>query len=517
MEERSFQKNSITKRWVTNTFGVILCMMMLVAVIACAALRSYYYGVVQMNLEHITSESVASYFSVYIGADEERFESGARSYVESFADKNAMEVWVVDNDGRVIVSSSGFAVTDNYAMPQYYNEAAKETHTTAMFTGRLPSGEKVMAYTVFLPVNDGKPAGAVRYITSLEAVDRQLLFLSALVACACLFAVFLVGLSGTFFIQSIVNPVRKINSTAQKIADGDFNARIDSHRYNDEIGELCETINYMAGEIGDGDRMKNEFISTISHELRTPLTAIKGWGETLEQVGSADPTLFKKGLDVIISESERLSGLVEDLLDFSRIQSGRMSMRKEKLDVLAELDDAVFVFKERAIREGIELIYNAPTLPAPMEGDGDRIKQVFVNILDNAIKYTGQGGTVLTTAQIDSEKIEITVADTGCGIPQADLPRVKEKFYKANTSVRGSGIGLAVTDEIVRLHNGTLQIDSREGEGTTVTITFPIDPVELPQEIVAPADQAQREELAQIVKEQQQADVQEKGSQPDEA
>ena len=131
------------------------------------------------------------------------------------------------------------------------------------------------------------------------------------------------------------------------------------------------------------------------------------------------------------------------------------------------------------MREGIDLVYTAPNLPAPMDGDSDRIKQVFVNILDNALKYTKQGGKILTVAEILDDKITITVSDNGCGISAEDLPHVKEKFYKTNMTVRGSGIGLAVVDEIIKMHNGTFEIDSILGKGTTVTVSFDIDHVEI--------------------------------------
>ncbi|HIT52758.1 MAG TPA: HAMP domain-containing histidine kinase [Candidatus Fimivicinus intestinavium] len=390
-----------------------------------------------------------------------------------------MEVWVIDRHGNVILSSSGFPVDTQPEMPDY--EQAIEpgaTSDTARWIGKLPSGEKVMALTQLL----GDDSGAVRYLISLEDVDNQIATFILLIFFVCLLAIALVALSGSFFIQSIVKPVMQINDAARKFAHGDFSSRIDSSRYNDEISELGETINYMASELSEADRVKNDFISTISHELRTPLTAIKGWGETLLQVGDTDPTLLSKGMQVIIDESSRLTGIVEELLDFSRMQNGKLSMCLEKIDVLAELDDAVFVFRERALREGIELIYNAPHLPAPMNGDANRIKQVFVNILDNAFKYTEQGGRVIVVANIVQATLEIMVGDTGCGIPEADLPHVTEKFYRSSVSARGSGIGLAVVDEIIRLHHGTLKINSIVGEGTTVSVTLPIEPVSLPDE-----------------------------------
>ena len=253
----------------------------------------------------------------------------------------------------------------------------------------------------------------------------------------------------------------------------------DHYPYNDEIGELCTTINDMADKLATSDRLKNDFISTISHELRTPLTAIKGWGETLLQIGDSDTQMSERGMEVIINEASRLNDMVEELLDFSRLSSGRMKMNNNRIDILAELDEVVFSFKERAIKEGIDLIYNAPRHPAPANGDASRIKQVFINILDNAIKYTEHGGKITAFAEIPNPAtLIITISDTGAGIPPEDLPHIKEKFYKSNTTVRGSGIGLAVADEIIRLHNGELDVDSILGEGTTIRITLPLAPNE---------------------------------------
>jgi signal transduction histidine kinase len=239
----------------------------------------------------------------------------------------------------------------------------------------------------------------------------------------------------------------------------------------------------MLNEVSATDKIKNDFITTVSHELRTPLTAIKGWGEMLSELGPDDIELAKRGTDIIISESERLSQLVEELLNFSRIQNGTLSLRLEKIDVLAELDETIFVFKERSKRDGIELTYSAPELPAPMMADPNRIKQVFVNVLDNAFKYTERGGMVSVEAFIEDSSLVIQVLDTGCGIAQEDLPNVKMKFYKANIQVRGSGIGLAVVDELVKMHNGTLDIQSKLGIGTTVTIVLPIDEVKINENI----------------------------------
>ena len=181
-----------------------------------------------------------------------------------------------------------------------------------------------------------------------------------------------------------------------------------------------------------------------------------------------------RGMSVIIRESERLSGLVEELLDFSRMQSGRMTLMMDKLDILAELGEAVYMFTERAAAEHKELIYEEPEMLPPVLGDINRLRQVFVNIIDNALKYTDEGGMVQVQAKEQGPDIVVMITDNGCGIPAEHLPKVKQKFYKANQTVRGSGIGLALADEIMRLHAGSLEIESHENIGTAVTITIPV-------------------------------------------
>lgn len=143
------------------------------------------------------------------------------------------------------------------------------------------------------------------------------------------------------------------------------------------------------------------------------------------------------------------------------------------MDILAELEEAVLIYTEKAKHEGIEVIYNEPEMLPFVYGDRNRIRQVFINVIDNAIKYSEQGGIVSVEALCEKDKIKISVSDKGCGIPKEDLPKVKNKFYKANNNKRGSGIGLAVANEIVEMHGGRLDIISEQGVGTTVIITIP--------------------------------------------
>ena len=499
-DRKVVRTSGIARRWILNTALVVVAILVVFIVMFLVIVQNYYQTTVDTKLSSQYSNSVANFFSQYTGTTSERFEAGAREYVVNFSQKDIMEVWVIDADGNVVISSSGFDV-ERQGIPDF-EKALKSESRTATFSGKNLNGESIRSQTYLLPTSNGEETGAVRYIISMENVNSQQIKLLILIFFVFIIFVLLIFVSGLFFIDSIIKPVNEINEIATKIAEGDLSARAPPQRYNDEISELCNSINYMAEEISSSDKMKNDFISTVSHEMKTPLTAIKGWGETLLDMGDSDPELTRRGIEVIINESGRLTGVVNDLLDLSRIVNGRMILRTDKIDVLAELDETIFVFKDRSMREGIELIYNAPHNPAPMVGDADRIKQVFVNVLDNAFKYTEQGGKVSVSVVInpiepeaplsEEEKpmanLVVLVEDTGCGISEEDLPRVKQKFYKSNISVKGSGIGLAVCDEIVGMHGGSLEIASELGVGTSVTVTFPIEYVELVDDLGLPEE-----------------------------
>ena len=222
------------------------------------------------------------------------------------------------------------------------------------------------------------------------------------------------------------------------------------------------------------DDARREFVANVSHELRTPLTAISGWSETLLAGGGEDPEEVMQGLTIIQKEAGRLTRMVEELLDFARIESGRMKLEVENFDLSIELYEAVYMYENLLRKSGIRLNYDEDVEANYfVNGDRHRMKQVFLNILDNAAKYGGDGKRIDIRLVRDGGNLVATVRDYGQGIPEAELPFVKEKFYKGSSKQRGSGIGLAVTEEIVALHGGTLDIASAVGEGTTVTVTLP--------------------------------------------
>jgi len=288
---------------------------------------------------------------------------------------------------------------------------------------------------------------------------------------------FFIAFSNYKFIKSIIKPIENINIIAKKVAEGKFDIKIKKER-NDEIGELCDTINYMTKELANSEKMKNDFIASISHELRTPLTAIKGWAETIElnfDSKNFNDDITKKGTKVIVQESERLCKIIEELLEFSNIKNNKLTFLMEKIDILAELSEAVHVFEDRANNEKKQILYAEPVGISSIIGDKNKLRQVFINVIDNALKYTEEKGTISISVEEINDKINIIISDTGCGIPEKDLPKVKEKFYKANMTRGGSGIGLAIADEIISVHSGTLEISSKENVGTIVKISLNIE------------------------------------------
>lgn len=465
------RKSSIATKWLLNSFIVSLFAVAALVLGVYTMAHSYYYAAVSRYLfsEANTIAGILNYLDAETNA---AFSNEVRESVELFEKKDLMELMAIDNNGSVSISSSGFSPENEEQMPDY-TAALSSAEGRGEYVGylsRSDSKEKYMAVSVKIYAKNSDYS-AIRIMTGLEKVDayiRRIVLLSAAGGAAVLLLVLIMGL---YFVKSIIKPVREMSNSAKELAKGNFLLRIPV-KGNDEIAQLCKAFNSMADDLANSESIKNDFISSVSHELRTPLTAIKGWSETIMEMH--DEQTLSRGMKVITEETERLSAMVEELLDFSRIQNNQLKLQKANIDLLAELTDAVLVYTERARKNDIVLSYIEPEGIAPVYGDKNRLRQVFINIIDNAVKYTGRGGIISVEAQLFSGKAEIRISDSGCGISAEDLPKVKNRFYKANNTVRGSGIGLAVADEIVSRHNGVLNIESVLGEGTTVTVILPL-------------------------------------------
>lgn len=459
----------IRKRWMVNSISVVLFIVLLAVAAFSAAMGSYYYSTLSESLKQKAENAISS-FDYYRTAAE--YYDNARAVVAGEPNSDKLEVEYLDADGQIRFSSSDLTAFRSPGTPDIAEAISMKR--TKVWIGADPStGEHIMAASSPLMI-DGEVVGVMRYVTSLNKVDKQIIIIVAIALGIGLGILGMVYFSNLYFIRSIVDPVAGITETAKRIAAGSYGVQIEK-RYDDEIGALTDTINDMSLKINQSEKMKNEFISSVSHELRTPLTAINGWAETIMNGEVRDAGDVKKGMGIIVSEARRLTNMVEELLEFSRIQDGRFTLSVEPMDIKAELEDAVYTYREFFRREGIELNhFDCDEEFPPIAGDPERLRQVFCNLLDNAAKHGGSGKRIDTAIARDEDQVVITIRDYGPGIPAEELPHVKYKFYKGSSKARGSGIGLAVCDEIITRHEGTLDIDNAEGGGCIVTIHLPI-------------------------------------------
>lgn len=433
-------------------------------------IKEYFYNSITQRVVGYCS-GVSNIIKSYCDGDKKCSIDELLKYMESITQDENLELMVFDETDEIIFTSSGFLPEDIQSHPDYW-QSKNPAENLGIWKGKSLANEKVLAITQSIYDSNENYIGAIRCVVSLEKANIYILIFIIVMFVLEIIIEIILFLNRKKFQKNILYPIKNICEKSQLISRGNFNTRIEE-KYEGYLEKIKNSINNMAQELRESEKLKNDFISSVSHELRTPLTAIKGWAETM-QICDSDQNTIKRGLEIIVSEAERLSWIVEGMLDFSGINEKRVSLIKEKIDVLAELTEAVYMFKNRAKSENKTIIYSEPKIISTILGDKNRLKQVFINIIDNALKYTSDGGGISVNVSEKNNNIHISVTDNGCGIPIEHLPNVTRKFYKANHSQKGSGIGLAIVDEFVRLHDGELNIISEEGFGTTVTVILPI-------------------------------------------
>ncbi len=467
-EERRNQ--GIRRRWMTNSLGVVLVVVMTALAAYIVVISNTYYSTVRAALEP-RAASWASFFGNY-NSSYDTYYTYASGVVANFSDRDSMELQFIDTSGRILMTTAWYGGGLIVQTPDVISALSSSQAQT--WSGDNPlTGERVMAASAPLTLSDSRVIGVIRYVTSLAPVDRQIWQMTGIALLVCFVFVLVLAATNLIFIRGIVRPIQEINEAAKRIAEGRYGTRIEKH-YDDEIGELADNINHMSSEISMAERMKTDFISSVSHELRSPLTAINGWGETLLSADINDPKEIKKGVSIMLKETIRLIKLVEELLDFSRMEGGQMRVQLDELNIAAELEEVVYMYMDAMRREGIRLDYQVSGDIPPVKGDRERLKQVFLNLLDNASKHGGEGKRIDVSIWRTVDDVAILVRDYGPGIPPEELPHIKYKFYKGTSKARGSGIGLAISDEIIRLHDGELTITSELGKGTEALVTIPV-------------------------------------------
>ena len=457
---------TIKSRLVKSFSIVIFITILVLDILLITFVRKYYYDNMNDLLKNqlqITTNFYKKYFNLY-SLEENIYDS-----LDSFWEQTDAQIQIYDNTGSMLMDSIG-VVEDNVKYMDVQKSLQGEKNNR--WIGNVSYYDyKVMALSTPIE-SDGKVIGVMRLVVSLEAVDKGIsniiVFFLIISMTVLIFSI----LVSTILAKNIVVPIKKLTIVAEEMAGGDLGVRSDTNS-RDEIGKLAKTLDYMAEEIQKREQLKNEFISSISHELRTPLTAIKGWVITLDD-SQTDKDTLKMGLNIIEKETDRLVNMVEELLDFSKLSSGKMTLNKKEISIKAISDYIDVYMSARARRENKRLNINLDSENKKIYVDIDRIKQVLINLLDNAFKFTEAEGTISISFCSVEGSLKIIVQDNGCGISKEDLPRVKEKFYKGKNAKSKNGIGLSICDEIVKLHNGEIFIESEEGKGTLVTITLPV-------------------------------------------
>ena len=462
----------LRRRWLINTLCVVLPLAIVCVFAVTASFAAYYYSGMESDLRY-RAKATTDFFAENMNVDYNAYYKSCVKYAQTYEDRNSIELQFINAQGRLVASSYGPWAGDAPRTNEI--REAMETRTQRAFVGMdVNTGEHIMAVSSPMVYSNGEVIGVLRFVTGTRVMHMQIAFI-ALVALV-FFAAFvlIIVLLTNYYIHTILVPVADITEKAQRIATGSYGIQITA-KYNDEIGVLADTINEMSNKISQNEKVQTDFISSLSHELRTPLTAITGWTETLMTDENLDQQT-RKGMDIILRESKRLTEMVLGLLEFSRIEGDRMTLNVEMADIRSEFEDTVFMYGSRLRQQGIKLNYidtddDIPEIPC----DPKRLRQVFLNILDNAAKHGGEGKTIDASIRQTEELVIIEIRDYGPGIPEDELPLVKKKFYKGSSKARGTGIGLAVCDEIVTMHDGTLGITNAEGGGTRVRICLPLE------------------------------------------
>jgi len=442
---------------------VIICTVAILEIMLIYIVRQNYYNSLEGSLRN-QIKVCADMYSKYYG--DVSLQDNVLYNVDTFWNQSNAEVQIADLDGNIIMDSQG--VISSGTVGSDIKEAL--LGKTGAWIGTL-NGQKVM--TVSNPLKSGDEiVGVLRFVTSLNAVDQDILKTEEIFILIGLLVIIIVGSVSALLANTIVVPLQEITSVAQKMAKGNFQIRSQKTR-DDEIGELSDTLNYMADEIVKKEQLKNDFISSVSHELRTPLTSIKGWAITLQNENFQQKEMLNDGLSIIAKESDRLTRMVEDLLDFSKFISARIKLSPEEVNLVNLCEHLHKQLTPRAMRENIEFSVDYPENMPPIYADVNRLKQLFINILDNAFNFNHPGGYVHFTAEMQEDHFKFTITDGGCGISADDLPKVKEKFYKGKSSLSKNGIGLSISEEIVILMKGKLEINSEPDVGTDVVIFLP--------------------------------------------
>lgn len=448
-------------------FGLLIFLTVLVLDIAVIfSVKNYFYSdatkkmrsQAQLNLNYLYR-----YIDFSKGLDDVVLEDSSTIY-----EYNTGHIMILNNHGENILSTIG--LSENIF-------DSKEIQDTIKKDGYFASIDKFDFFdhnlvTVALPIRyHGNIIGTAIFQSSLFETENSIKNIEMMMIIFSLTVMVIAFIMSIYMSKQMVNPLGKLKNYASKLAGGDYTDQLHVDGTS-EIIALGETMNFMASEIKKRDEIKNEFIANVSHELKTPLTSIKGWAYTLN-ADSSDKELVSDGLNIIENEADRLTGMVNDLLDFSRLLNNKVTLFKTNFNLEDLLQAVINQFKPRSFNENKSLIFNCNVSKSSFLGDENKLRQVVINLMDNAFKFTTENGQISLDLDRRDDNYIITITDDGEGMEEKDIPHIFEKFYRGQNKNSHAGIGLAIVSEIVNLHNGRILVTSQKGKGSKFEIYLP--------------------------------------------
>lgn len=452
------------KLW-SGMMALVVIVLILLWLFQVVFLDSFYTG---MRITNIKNEA----YSIMNFSDNLKMPE-IEDKLEAFAFKNNLSLELLDKTGKAVYTTG--LTGSGGQMPMMRNSARVEAFRMAV-SGKEASepithprfGNQSMMLALPIKYADtvsrvlllNLPLAPVEETASI--IKWQLLYITLILLFASLLISYLIS-------KSFTQPILEIKRASEIMASGDFTVRIEAKK-GDEIGSLAETINYLGDQLSKIEQLRKDLIANVSHELRTPLSLIRGYAETIKDVSGANPVKREKQLEVIIEETERLTRIVNDILNLSQLQTGYIKLDKTQLSIKEILKNITEHFDVLSEESGIKIIWDSPD-EIYVEADRGRIEQALYNLINNAINHTPNGGVVHVRAIDQVDKVRIEVKDNGYGIPEEDIPHIWERFYKSekigSRKSMGTGLGLSIVKQVLEAHKTKFGVESKVNQGST--------------------------------------------------
>lgn len=457
-----FDKNSLKAKIGMNFILFALILMVFIWATQVLFLNTFYQSMKQTSTQNLMRHIETAY-NKYDTA-------GFINTIADLASNNDVFLYVNYLDGTPLITTNAAATSHHSIDIQKVNAAmiSEKTDSVSIITRSSEDDQKTLACGQILtaPGKTSLIAYAISPLfpmaSTISILKTQLLWVTGL-------SLVLAALLAFFLSNRIATPIRDITQNANRLAKGEYGITFQGGRYT-ELSELADTLTHTSIELEKSTSLQKDLIANVSHDLKTPLTMVKSYAEMIRDLSGDIPEKREKHLEVIIEEADRLNILVSDLLALSKMQSGAITINIEEFNIKEEIDNIFMYYKLLLEEEGYTInIDCADNLT--VRGDAARIKQVFSNLINNAFKFCGEDKTVNIFVQKKGRYALCQIQDHGVGIPEDELPRIWERYYKSSSnmvrSTTGSGLGLSIVKEILSLHKANYGVNSTLGEGTT--------------------------------------------------